>query len=83
MSFLEKGIKVWIWVQWKILSIIIERKFSFYDVNGVALVFLLLTLTIFPPFSIVPTVEFEQVNVSWDILCHSPLRRIKNHVKHI
>ena len=35
------------------------------DVIDVALVFLLLTLTHFTPFSIVSVVDFEEVNISW------------------
>ena len=38
------------------------------DVNGVVLVFLLLTLNIFHTFFSVFVVDFEQVNVSWDRL---------------
>ena len=34
-------------------------------VNDVVLVFLLLTLTYFIPFSSVSTIEFGQVNASW------------------
>ena len=36
------------------------------DVNGVVLVFLLLTLNIFHTFFSVFVVDFEQVNVNWD-----------------
>ena len=37
------------------------------DVNDVVLGFLLLTLTYFTPFSTVSVVDFEQVNVSWNV----------------
>ena len=38
------------------------------DVNGVVLVFLLLTLNIFHTFFSISIVEFEQVNVSWEVV---------------
>ena len=37
------------------------------SVNDVVLVFLLLTLKYFTPFSSVPIIDSEQVNVSWDM----------------
>ena len=41
----------------------------FEHVLDVTLLFLLLILTYFSPFSIVSIVDFKQVNVSWGILC--------------